>query len=228
MRSTLGVCLLPGLLLAAPAGFPEADETLRYRVLVAGVPAGGAVRFEARRVAGTAATWQFEASADFSLPGIPIRDRYRSLAAGFCSGQFEKAFEHGNRRRGETVVFYPERQRAVRVTHGGGFSEVAIPACARDPLTLLYYTRAEMRRKKLPPPQPVVFGSTYRVELKKTGSEKIAIGNREQKADRIAGSFAGPKSQGSFEFWLAQDEARTPLRIRIPLPVASLTLELEP
>ncbi len=228
MRSKLAVFWLPGWLLAAPAGFPEADETLRYRVLVAGAPAGGAVRFEARRVAGAAATWLFEASADFSLPGMPIRDRYRSLAADFCSGQFDKSAEYGSRRRGETVVFYQERQRALRVTHGGGFSEVAIPACARDPLTLLYYTRAEMRRKKLPPPQPVVFGSTYQVELKRAGSEKILMGNRERKADRIAGSFAGPKSKGSFEFWLAQDDARTPLRIRIPLPVASLTLELEP
>ncbi|MFN0169888.1 MAG: DUF3108 domain-containing protein [Bryobacteraceae bacterium] len=221
-------CLWCGAALAAAKGFPAEDETLRYAVKATGGVSIGTVTFVAQRVKGTQATWNFQLLSDFSLPGVPVRDRFRSLSAGFCSAEFEKDWVHLNRKGGEFVVFYPDRRRAVRTTRNGGSSEMAVPPCARDALTMLYAVRAELAKDKLPAASPVVFGAQYQVQLNQTGSQKVRVGGKEQKGDRVAGSYRGPKSGGTFELVFARDEARTPLLMRVPLAAVTLTLELQP
>ncbi len=222
------VCLWSGAALAAAKGFPAEDETLRYAVKMPGGVSIGTVTFVAERVKGTQATWNFQLQSDFSLPGVPVRDRFRSLSAGFCSAEFEKDWVHLNRKGGEFVVFYPDRLRAVRTTRNGGSSEMAVPACARDALTMLYAARADLAKGNLPGPSPVVFGAQYQVQLSKAGTEKVKVGRKEQKGDRVTGSYRGPKSGGAFEIVFARDDARTPILLRVPLPALTLTLELQP
>ena len=84
--------------------------------------------------------WDFEYTMDAGLPGLEIKDQYRSSAdAQFCTARLEKDAVHGPRKAKETVIYDQQSHKAVRQTSGGGKSEVAIPECVKDGLTFLYY-----------------------------------------------------------------------------------------
>jgi hypothetical protein len=202
-------------------GFPFQDETLRYRVTWPGGASLGEGRMKAHRIEG--GRWEFELTLDASVPGVTVADRYRSVAtADLCSVEFERESAHGPRKAHETVTFAQDDRKAHRATSGGGSTDFAVPACARDALTFLYFTRREMGQGRVPPADKIVYGGPYDIRLAYPGPEtlKSAI------TDRLVSSVHGSSSNLDFDLLFARDPARTPVLIRVPLSLGTFSLEL--
>jgi hypothetical protein len=167
---------------------------------------------------------------DAKLPGFSITDRFRSLVNAYgCSQKFERNTIQGTRRANETTTFVPKSGTARRTTaNGGGTTEFPVPDCARDALAFIYYARREMGQGRLAAAQDVYFGGAYSVRMEYSGAQTIMIAGRQSLADQIVIYLKGPTSNASIEIFFARDPARTPLLIRAPLGVGTLSMALAP
>jgi hypothetical protein len=177
--------------------------------------------------------WAFELNLDAGVPGFAIRDQYNSTAdADFCSQHLDKKTARGARIGEERVIFDRGKNTATRETIRGGqvaaTSQVNIPTCARDALTLLQFVRKELAQGRLPSPQPAILGAAYQVRLDYLGMTSVALGNQQMDADRFRTSIKGPASDFTLEMFFRRDAARTPVMMKIPLPLATFTVELIP
>jgi hypothetical protein len=175
----------------------------------------------ARRIDG--GRWEFQLTLDASLPVLTVQDRYLSIAtADLCSISFERESVHGAKKAHETVTFAQDDRQAHRATRGGGSTDFSMPACARDALTFLYFTRREMGQGRVPPADRIVYGGPYDIRLEYPGPETLkgAI------TDRLVSSVRGPSSSVGFDLLFARDPARTPVLIRVPLSLGTFSLEL--
>jgi hypothetical protein len=209
----------------AKAGGPEfASETLHYNI---NWPSGlslGEAQLSANK---GGSGWSLAFQLDAGIPGFTVADRFQSTASEeFCSSKFQKDFTHGKRKSKETITFDAAHSTATRQTEGGGKSELTTPACARDALSYLYYVRRELSQGRIPASQPVFYGAPYQIRLEYAGSQRIKVGDSPVEADRMVANLKGPASEHSFEIFFARDAMRTPLLIRVPLPLASFTMEL--
>lgn len=199
-------------------GFPFQDETLQFSVKWPTGVSLGQAHTQARRIAD--GRWEFEFSLDASIPGVIITDRYKSVAtADLCSVEFERDSVHGLKRRRDKVVFEQDRNSVRRTTTGGGSGDFAVPSCAKDALTFLYFTRREMGQGRVPAATTIVLGGPYDIQLEYKGQDGAA-------SDRVASSVRGPSSNTSFDVVFARDPARTPSRMTVPLPLGSFSLQL--
>ncbi len=210
-------------------GFPfSAQESLRYTVKwPSGVDLGEATMTAQRTESG----WSFSASATAVLPGFAFKDHFRSQVTGLdlCSSQFERDTGHGNKNTRERTTFDQRNRTARRVTvypENGGETKLDLPACARDALAFIYYARREMGQGRVAPQQSVYFGSSYSVRMNYTGEQTIALKGKSEVTDRVMVYVKGPKSDFNFEIYFARDAARTPLTIKIPLSMATFSMEL--
>jgi len=214
---------------AAQPGVPPAGEALSYEV---NWPSGlslGEAHFKAAPAEGASGGWDFSISIDAAIPGFSVSDRFRSRTTeAFCSLEFEKNTSHGKRLTHERVTFEPAAGTARRETIKGGSSELALAPCAKDALAFLYYLRRELAQGRLPAAQTVVFGGEYRLRLEHAGRQTIRVGGREFAADRLLVAASGKASETSIEIFLAQDAARRPLLVRVPLALGTFSLELVP
>jgi hypothetical protein len=212
----------------AQTGFPFQDESLRYSV---NWPSGlslGEASFAAHRTAGG---WNLDMGIEAGVPGFGVGDKFQSSAsADLCSAVFQRDTSHGSRKSREKTTFDQAAGVAHRVTEfpaGGGQSDLSIGSCAHDALAFLYYSRRELGQGRVPPAQQVYFGSAYSVRLEYTGAQSISIGEgRPEVTDRLVVSAKGPRSDFSFEVFFARDAARTPLLVKIPFSVGTISMEL--
>ena len=109
---------------------------------------------------------------------------------------------------------------------GGGKTDFDISTCARDALAFEYFARKELGQGRVPPANKVYFGPGYQVRMEYTGSMNITIGNKPAVTDHLNVSVKGPVSNFTFEAFYARDAARTPLLIKIPVAVGTISLEL--
>jgi hypothetical protein len=211
----------------AKAAVPFAAETLHYTV---NWPSGLSLGEARMQAAWSGEEWRFEFVLDASIPGYTVRDEFRSIAAKeFCSREFAKNGVHGKRKSDEKTTFDVSRGVAVRQTGGGGGkSEMQFSGCARDALAFLYYMRRELAQGRIPAPQTVYFGAPYQVRLEYGGAQAVRANEKPYTADRVLVSFKGPASQTTFEMFFAQDAARTPVIVRVPLALGSFSMELAP
>lgn len=215
---------------------PVFSETLHYSInWPSGLSLGEATLRSDRTGDGTgaAAGWDFELNLDAGVPGFTIRDQYHSTASvDFCSGQLDKKTSRGSRKQEERVVFDPSGTTAKRESYRGdkvgGTSELSVPSCARDALTLLQFVRRELAQGRVPPQQPAVLGGLYQVRLEYLGSTPVHLGSQSIEADRFRTSVKGPASDLTVELYFAHDAVRTPVMVKIPLSLATFTAELIP
>jgi hypothetical protein len=216
--------LTPFVLLVAQTGFPFTGETLNYTV---NWPSGlslGEGRFRATHGADR---WDFELTLEAAVPGFAVTDRYHSVVSeDLCSLELEKESAHGKKKTQERSVFDLRKGTAQRTTANGGKTEFSIPACPRDALAFLYYTRRELGQGRVPPAQAVFFGASYQVRLEYTGAQVVAVNEKRMEADRVVASFKGPASDLNFEIFFARDPARTPVVIRAPFALGTFSMEL--
>jgi uncharacterized protein DUF3108 len=211
-------------------------ETLHYSIeWPSGLSLGEATLRSDRTSGGTesAPGWEFELNLDASVPGFAIRDHYSSTAnPDFCSWTLDKKVARGTRISEERVIFDPTKTVATRETIRGtqiaGTSQVSVPSCARDALTLLQFVRRELQQGHLPSAQPAILGASYQVRLEYLGTAAVRLGNQQIDADRFRTSIKGPASEFTLESFFARDAARTPVMIKIPLSIATFTVELIP
>jgi hypothetical protein len=211
------------------SGFPFTDESLRYAVTwPSGLSLGEAHMNATRRMAANGREhWDFQLALDAAVPGFAVSDSYRADSSlDLCAVIFEKAFAHGARKSHEFAYFSSQEGVARRYTDGGGKSEVAVSACARDALTFLYFTRRELGQGRVPPREDVLCGASYRVQLEYTGAQTVSVHGVTEEADRLLITAKGPASQTTFEMFFARDAARTPLVVRVPLSMGSFSLQL--
>jgi hypothetical protein len=120
------------------------------------------------------------------------------------------------------VKFSPDDRMAHRTTIAGGSSNFSVPACARDALAFLYFTRREMGQGRVPPADKIVLGGPYDIRLEYPGPETL----KGAVTDKLLSSVRGPSANVSFDVLFARDPARTPVLIRLPLPLGTFSLEL--
>jgi uncharacterized protein DUF3108 len=223
--------LVCAVLLASASG-----EILHYSInWPSGLSLGEASLRSDKTAEGTAsvAGWDFEMNLDASVPGFAIRDQYRSTAnVDFCSWQLDKKTARGARKAEERVTFDPNKtsatREAIRGGQAGGKTEINVPSCARDALTLLQFVRKELEQGRVPSQQPAILGSAYQVRLEYLGSTPVHLGNQSVDADRFRTSIKGPASDFTIELFFARDAVRTPVMMKIPLSLATFTVELIP
>ena len=211
-------------------GFPFQNETLHYRVNWPGGDSLGDVTMTAHK-AGDGG-WDFEMSTTRGHPGGAdlrqlqiVGQRHGSLLVHACSAKSATA-RRRSARRPSSIRRRIRRQRQTLVPAGGGKSEFAIPTCARDALTFQYLARREMGQGRVPPAGRVFFGSAYDVKTVYTGAQDIPVAGKPVVTDHVNVSVKGPASDFTFEIFYARDAARTPLLIKIPVSVGTVSLEL--
>ena len=212
---------------AAPPGFPFHDEALHYTISWPSGLSLGDANFSARH---TAKGWEFEVAADLAVPGFAIKDQFISdTNAQLCSSELRRDASQGGKKTKEKTTFDLENHTGHRVTEypsNGGSSDFNIGACPRDAIAFVYFGRKELGQGRVPPAQDIYFGSAYSVHMEYTGAQNITLGDKKEVTDHLVVAVKGPKSDFAVEVFYARDAARTPLVIKIPQAVGTLSMEL--
>ncbi len=226
-RAALSAISIAGLAAAAQAatanGFPFTGENLTYSV---NWPSGLSLGEGHLRATGQGGNWSFDLTLDASVPGFDVRDQYHSSATpDFCSVSFERTSTHGARKTQETESI-ADGKVTRQTANGGGKSEFNAPACVKDALTFLFFTRRELGQGRMPPPQQIVFGPLYTARFDYVGAPVIRVAGKPEQSDMLICTMTGPSSSIKFEMYFARDPARTPLLIKVPLQMGSFAMEL--
>jgi hypothetical protein len=209
-------------------GFPFQSETLVYSVnWPSGLSLGEATVTASR----SDTRWNFGLALSVGIPGFPIADKYRSSAAAadLCSTELRRDIGHGNKKVVEKTTFDQAKGTAQRQTltpDGGGKSDLSFHGCGRDALAFWFFARRELGQGRVPPQETVFFGSGYSARLDYTGAMTVPVADKPTVTDHLVAHVKGPASDFSFEVFYARDAARTPLLIKIPVSVGTISLEL--
>ncbi|HLY19108.1 MAG TPA: DUF3108 domain-containing protein [Bryobacteraceae bacterium] len=210
-----------------PTGFPNTGESLTYSL---NWPTGASLGEAHLRAGKNDDSWDFDFSLDASVPGFGISDHYHSRAnADMCSLQLEKTTTHGPKNTHEKTVFDYHEGSATRTTlgPGGGHTDISIGNCAHDGLDYVFYARRELGAGHgVPQEQDVLFGASYSVRMEYAGVQDVTLGGKHHQADHVNVYVKGPVADSKLEIFFARDTARTPLIIKAPLPVGTLSMEL--
>lgn len=222
----LGLLLLvcPLTVAGSPAGFPFSDEALTYSIKWPSGLSLGEARLTAEH---SGSQWQFTLTIDAAIPGFLVKDLYHASAGpDLCSAEFERTTVHGTKKVNEKTEI--ANGTAFRKTvGGGGQSELAVPSCAHDALTALFYARRELGQGKVPQTEKILFGGVYQLQSQYMGAQSISINSTLVQADRVSCTVTVRETQKyDFEVFFARDAARTPLLIRVPFPLGAFSMEL--
>jgi hypothetical protein len=83
-----------------------------------------------------------------------------------------------------------------------------------------------MGQGRVPAATRVFFGAGYDAKMVYTGAMDIPVAGKPVTTDHVNVSVKGPASDFTFEIFYARDPARTPLLIKIPVSVGTVSLEL--
>ena len=213
---------------SAQTGFPFQNESLHYTINYSSGLSLGDANLSAHK---TTNGWDFAVTLDAALAGFNIKDKYSSsMIGGYCSTELERDSLHGAKSSREKTTFDQDKQTARRQTefpNDGGYSDLSTGPCGRDAISFLYFARKELGQGRVPPPQVVYFGSPYTVQQSYTGAQNVTLADKKPEVtDHLVFNVKGPKSDFSVEVYYARDAARTPLLIKIPQAVGTLSMEL--
>jgi Protein of unknown function (DUF3108) len=209
-------------------GFPNTGESLNYALKWPGGASLGEAHLSASK---GDKGWQFDFSLNAAVPGFAVTDHYHSRAnADFCSLELEKETTHGQRHTHERTVFDYQQGTATRKTlvEGGGHTDININDCAHDGLDYIFYARRELGQGHgVPQQQDVLFGALYSVRMEFAGVQEVTVAGKRRQADHVILHLHGPASDSELDIFFERDPSRTPLIIKAPLPVGTLSMELE-
>jgi hypothetical protein len=215
---------------AAPVlkGFPFTNESLAYTVEW---PSGLSLGEGHLSATSDQGNWNFELTLDAGLAGFDVKDTYTSSATSeLCFTSLSKDSVHGPKKTKETVTF--DRQSAAATRHSnyggdtGGTTRMQVNNCTHDALTYLFYTRRELGQGRVPPAQEIIFGALYHASQSYAGAETIVVHGKSILTDKMVCHIKGPASDFQFDAYFDRDPARTPVSIRVPLPVGKISLEI--
>jgi hypothetical protein len=78
----------------------------------------------------------------------------------------------------------------------------------------------------VPQQQDVLFGAPYAARMQFAGVQDVTVGGKHMQADHVILYLKGPASDYKLEIFFDREPARTPLVIKAPLPVGTLSMEL--
>ncbi len=212
---------------AANAAFR--DESLHYNINWPSELSLGESQLAAHLVtsSGEPAHLDFQFTVDAAVPGFQVHDEYHALASTeFCSAEFDKKYTHGQRKADEKITFDTHNNTATRQTLKGGKSEISTPACAKDPLTYLEFLRHELSEGRLPPPQSIIYGAVYQIRVEFSGTQALRVGDKSVDTDHLTATVKGPAADVTFDLYFARDSVRTPVLVKVPLSLATFSMEL--
>lgn len=206
-------------------GFPFTNESLSYTV---NWPSGLTLGEAHLSATGITTGWRFELSLDASVPGFAVKDTYTSTATSdLCSESFSKDIVHGTRKNKETVTIDRATATATRTpANGVGSSKTTVPDCVHDALAFLFYARRELGQGRVPAAQEIIFGAVYNISLQYAGAETVLTGDKRVLTDKMICHVKGPASDVQFDAYFDRDPARTPVSVRVPLPIGKFSLEI--
>lgn len=214
----LSLVLLAAVVYAAA---PD-QETLRYSVnWASGLSLGEAELKSSKRAQG----WSLAFKIDASVPGYAVADQVTSQSnETYCAVQFEKKLAHGKRSANEVTTV--EKSKAVRKTKNGGSSEISVPPCVRDALSYVFFARKELAAGRVPSGGTILFGAPYTIRTEYKGAEQVKLSDETVTADHILAEIKGPASSFLLSVYFSRDDARTPVLVKAPFPVGTLSMEL--
>jgi hypothetical protein len=223
----VGLAAFLFLATATASPFP-ADETLTYAInWPTGLSLGEATLHTTRQKTDSGQRIISDFKLDAAVPGFQVLDQFHSVAdQDYCSIELDKAYQHGKRKTEETTTFDASKKVATRETKGGGKSDISIQNCAKDALTYVQYVRRQLSQGQLPPSQSVFFGAEYRVSVQFVGTQMVTVSDKRMEADRLNVTLKGPSTDVTFEAYFGKDAARTPVLIRVPMSMATFSMEL--
>jgi hypothetical protein len=214
-------------------GFPFQNETLRYNVnWPSGLSLGEAIVTANKNTAGKSGPeWNFVLNLTVGIPGFPLGDTFRSTAAvtDLCSTELNREISHGGKKVTEKTSFDQKNGTAKRQTlapAGGGSSDFSFHGCGQDALAFWFFARRELGQGRVPPQETVFFGSGYSVRMEYIGAQTITAAETQTVTDHLVAHVKGPASDFTFEIFYARDAARTPLLLKVPVAVGTISLEL--
>jgi len=208
---------------AALTGFPFTDEDLNYSV---NWPSGLSLGESHLHAKHSGSSWNFEMDVDAGVPGYQVKDVYHAQSsAAFCSAEFDRNTSHGGH-KGQEKETISGGQATRESLNGGGVSQIAVPDCVKDALTMVYFARHELGQGRVPSAQQMLFGGLYQVRLDYAGAQTIEVGEVPAESDKVVCTVTGPTASFKFEMYFARDAARTPLLIKAPLAMGTFSMEL--
>ncbi|MCX6592637.1 MAG: DUF3108 domain-containing protein [Acidobacteria bacterium] len=72
----------------------------------------------------------------------------------------------------------------------------------------------------------ILFGAPYQISVQFSGTEEVRVNDQRIPTDRLEARLKGPASQSKFELFFARDAARRLVKVRVPLPLGSFSMEL--
>ncbi len=205
------------------------SETLRYSInWPSGLSLGEGQLSSTRTKTSAGDRWEFTLNLEAAIPGFPVQETISSKAsAGYCSTDLEKNSVRGKKTSKESTSFDAVKMSATRTTlNGGGKSDTSIPACAKDALAYIFFLRRELGQGRLPIMQKAYYGAAYDTRVQFMGTQMIRIGDSQMDTDRILTTIKGPASENTIEIFFARDAIRTPVLVKVPLPMGKFSMEI--
>jgi len=220
MASALSFAAAPPAL----TGFPFTDEDLNYSIAWPGGANLGEAHLHAKH---SGADWNFTLTLDAHIPGFAVNDSYRSDTGSepgrdLCSASFDRSISHGSHVLKEKQTIDRDRATATRA----GSVDIFVPACVRDALAYLFYSRREMGQGRVPAAQPILFGGLLDIRSDYVGASMVSINEKQEQSDRVTCTIKLKGGEYSFDVYYARDPARTPLLITAPLAMGKFSMEL--
>jgi hypothetical protein len=217
--ATLSFAAAPVATQPALTGFPFTDEDLNYSI---NWPTGASLGEAHLHAKHSGANWNFTLSLDAGLPGFAIKDTYRSdMVPDFCSVSFDRTTSHGSHTVQERETI--DRDHATAMHNK---VEIPVPACVKDALTYLFYSRREMGQGRVPAAQDILFGALRPIRVEYVGAPMISVNGKQVQSDKVTCTIGMGSSDYMFDVYYARDAARTPLLITAPFAVGKFSMEL--
>jgi hypothetical protein len=146
-----------------------------------------------------------------------------------CAQEFDRDTRHGTRKASDKSTFDYATGLMHRAPDGGAPTDLPIAShCAYDALGFVYAVRRELGQGRVMSPSQVFYGSPYSIRLEYLGALSVKLNEKAETADRVVVHLKGTGSETKFEILYRRDAARTPLLVKIPFSVGTLTMELVP
>jgi len=217
--ATLSFAAAPVATQPTLTGFPFTDEDLNYSI---NWPTGASLGEAHLHAKHAGANWNFSLSLDAGVPGFAVKDTYRAdMVPDYCSVSFDRSTSHGSHKVEERQTIDRERATATR-TKG----EIPVPACVKDALTYLFYSRREMGQGRVPAAQEILFGELRTIRVDYVGAPMISVNGKQVQSDEVTCTIGIGSSDYMFDVYYARDAARTPLLITAPFALGKFSMEL--
>jgi hypothetical protein len=171
-----------------------------------------------------------EATVIADLPQHRVNYTFRAVAdSQLCSIRFTQRIREGSSPARDDILEFDQQNHSVTGTFRGRPLNAKTSACARDPLTFLYFLRRQLALGQTPVNAADTAASfylwgDYSVRQQSAGAE---LGGKTRDGDSLRITYRGPEGEHSLDVWLRRDESRTPATVRMAFPLAVFSAELQ-